>query len=191
MNRICRHRGYRFYQASYDTDLQGTTLSVSRDIWGIALTYTGFILLIGSMILHFFNPSGSFRTALRRVSKGIAVFAGVLLLASCSSGRGDIPKTLPKDLAEDFGELYVYYNDRVTSIRTLAREFTMKLTGRQSYRGLTPEQVLSGWMFYYDSWKWEPMIEVKGRGRLPLTDFPIRRRGWDSDVVRIDGYASI
>ena len=107
---------------------------------------------------------------MRRVSKGIAVFAGVLLLASCSSGRGDIPKTLPKDLAEDFGELYVYYNDRVTSIRTLAREFTMKLTGRQSYRGLTPEQVLSGWMFYYDSWKWEPMIEVKGRGRLPLTE---------------------
>ena len=75
-----------------------------------------------------------------------------------------------KILAEDFGELYVYYNDRVTSVRTLAREFTMKLTGRQSYRGLTPQQVLSGWMFYYDSWKREPMIEVKGRGRLPLTD---------------------
>ena len=170
MNRICRHRGYRFYQASYDTDLHGTTLSVSRDTWGIALTYTGFILLIGSMILHFFNPSGSFRTALRRVSKGIAVCAGAILLASCSSDREDVPKTLPKDLAEDFGELYVYYNDRVTSVRTLAREFTMKLTGRQSYRGLTPEQVLSGWMFYYDSWKREPMIEVKGRGRLPLTD---------------------
>ena len=167
MNRICRHRGYRFYQASYDTDLQGTTLSVSRDTWGIALTYTGFILLIGSMILHFFNPSGSFRTALRRVSRGIAVCAGALLLASCSSDREDVPKTLPKDLAEDFGELYVYYNDRVTSVRTLAREFTMKLTG---YRGLTPEQVLSGWMFYYDSWKREPMIEVKGRGRLPLTE---------------------
>ena len=170
MNRICRHRGYRFYQASYDTDLQGTTLSVSRDTWGIALTYTGFILLIGSMILHFFNPSGSFRAALRRVSRGIAVCAGALLLASCSSDREDVPKTLPKDLAEDFGELYVYYNDRVTSVRTLAREFTMKLTGRQSYRGLTPEQVLSGWMFYYDSWKREPMIEVKGRGRLPLTE---------------------
>ena len=37
----------------------------------------------------------------------------------------------------------------------------MKLCGKPTYRGLTAEQVLTGWFFYYDDWKREPCIRVK------------------------------
>ncbi len=201
MNNICRYRGYRFYQASYDSDLEGTTLAVSRDPWGIALTYTGFILLLGSMLVHMQSPSGAFRRALRKVSRGMAVCSSAILLllpASCSdrtAAAGECPpRTLPKELAREFGNLYIYYNDRVAPVQTFAREFTLKLTGRASWKGLTPEQVLAGWVFYYDSWKDEPMIRVKGAemrsllgGRyVSMMDFFT-----ENNIYKLgDGYAS-
>ena len=48
--------------------------------------------------------------------------------------------------------MYIYYNDRICPVQTLARDFTMKLYGKASYRGMTPEQVLTGWIFFPDSW---------------------------------------
>ena len=51
MNRILRHRGYRFYQSGYDADGKGSTLYVSHDPIGIAATYSGYILLFLSMAL--------------------------------------------------------------------------------------------------------------------------------------------
>ncbi|RPI44833.1 MAG: hypothetical protein EHM46_02395, partial [Bacteroidetes bacterium] len=41
MNNILKHRGYRFYQSSYDTDEQGTVLSVNKDLAGTTVTYLG------------------------------------------------------------------------------------------------------------------------------------------------------
>ena len=51
MNKIAKHQGYRFYQSSYDTDLQGSILSVYHDPYGIATTYIGYFLLFASMAL--------------------------------------------------------------------------------------------------------------------------------------------
>ena len=49
MNRIFKHKGYRFYQSGYDADGKGSTLYVSHDPIGIAVTYTGYLLLFLSM----------------------------------------------------------------------------------------------------------------------------------------------
>ncbi len=49
MNKIYRHRGYRFYQMDYDPDEMGTVLLVSHDPWGIGVTYAGYALLALSM----------------------------------------------------------------------------------------------------------------------------------------------
>ena len=51
MNKIAKHQGYRFYQSSYDADLQGSILSVYHDPYGIATTYIGYFLLFASMAL--------------------------------------------------------------------------------------------------------------------------------------------
>ena len=45
MNNILNHKGYRFFQASFDPDEQGTILSVNHDSLGTFLTYLGYILL--------------------------------------------------------------------------------------------------------------------------------------------------
>ena len=40
MNNVLDVKGYRFFQASYDPDEQGTVLSVNRDLAGRNITYT-------------------------------------------------------------------------------------------------------------------------------------------------------
>lgn len=51
--------------------------------------------------------------------------------------------------------------ERIELIETFAFDFTRRVTDKTSYEGLTAEQILTGWLFYYDEWKYEPMIEVK------------------------------
>ena len=45
MNHIMRYQSQRFYQGGYDEDLQGCTLAINADPWGIPVTYTGYALL--------------------------------------------------------------------------------------------------------------------------------------------------
>lgn len=161
MNRIFRHEGYRFYQSGYDSDGQGVTLSVACDPWGIGLTYAGYALLLLSALAFFLEPQSGFRRLLRHPSLRAAGVAGLLLAAPFVRATDDLPRTLPRETAASFGRLYVYYNDRVCPLQTLAKDFTMKLCGKPTYRGLTAEQVLTGWFFYYDDWKQEPCIRVK------------------------------
>ena len=166
MNRIAKYRGYRFYQSGYDEDGCGSTLSVNYDPVGVPVTYTGYALLLLSMAGFFFQKDSRFRTVLRRISRQTA--ASVLFLcfmaaadAGAKSGLPDetpddrtavSPKCLPEETADEYGRMYIYYNDRICPVQTLARDFTMKLYGKASYKGLTPEQVLTGWIFFPDSW---------------------------------------
>jgi hypothetical protein len=46
MNRIHKRDGYRFYQMDYDADEMGSVLLVTRDPFGIAVTYAGYLLLL-------------------------------------------------------------------------------------------------------------------------------------------------
>lgn len=68
---------------------------------------------------------------------------------------------LPKASAEKFGELNILYNDRICPVQTYALDFCKKIYGARSYKGLTAEQVLTGWIFYGDEWASEPFIKVK------------------------------
>lgn len=45
MNNVLDHKGFRFFQASYDPDEKGTRLSVNHDFWGTWITYIGYFLL--------------------------------------------------------------------------------------------------------------------------------------------------
>ncbi len=61
MNNILRFKGYRFYQTSYDEDLQGSLLSVNHDPLGIYVSFTGFVLFILSMIFMLYDKHNEFR----------------------------------------------------------------------------------------------------------------------------------
>ena len=54
MNNILNYEGYRFFQASFDPDEQGTILSVNHDFWGTLFTYIGYILLYFGLIVILF-----------------------------------------------------------------------------------------------------------------------------------------
>jgi len=158
MNNIFTYRNYRFYQSMYDSDRQGTTLSFSHDPWGIGITYTGYALLLLSMIGFFFQR----RTYFRHLLRSTALVATILF---CQPMLADnhTPPTINRQTACDFGNLYVYYNNRVCPMQTLARDFTTKLYGKPTYKGLSAEEVLCGWLFYYDQWADEPCIKIKGK----------------------------
>ena len=152
MNNIYRHQGYRFYQADYDMQ-GGSTLSVAHDPLGIGVTYAGYLLAIAGLVWMFLTPRSHFRRLLRGLPLVLLLLAGNAQAA---------PTTLPRQSAEKMGQMYVLYKGRICPLQTLAKDFTTKLCGNATYRGLTSEQVLSGWLFYATEWIDEPVIKIKG-----------------------------
>ncbi len=160
MNKVFSHRGYRFYQSGYDAEGRGAIFTVAHDPWGIGVTYAGYGLLLVGMIGVLLDRRTAFRALLKHpaLKRGIA---GICLLIAGVSTANAQPGTLPRDVAERMGDLYILHNNRICPFQTFARQFTAKLYGKTSYKGLTAEQVASGWIFYYDDWKNEPIIKIK------------------------------
>ena len=160
MNKVFSYNGYRFYQSGYDAEGKGAVFTVAHDPWGIAVTYTGYGLLLVGMIAVLIDRRTAFRALLRHPALKRGAAAIVLLIASLGVANAQ-PQTLPRDVAAAMGDLYILHNDRICPFQTFARQFTAKLYGKTSYKGFTAEQVATGWIFYYDDWKNEPMIKVK------------------------------
>lgn len=157
MNNILSIDGFRFYQSSFDED-GGTILSVNYDPLGIPVTYAGYILLGISMIWILLSPKGNFRKLLNHpLLKG-----GLCLLLFLLPGQISAQsKTISKPEANRLGTIQIMYNNRVAPLQTFARDFTVKLTGKTSYKNYTPEQVIAGWIFFPSEWQDEPMIRIK------------------------------
>lgn len=54
MNHVLNHKGYRFFQSSFDPDRMGTVLSVNHDYWGTLISYIGYGMLFLGMFVIFF-----------------------------------------------------------------------------------------------------------------------------------------
>lgn len=169
MNNIYSHRSYRLYQSSYDEDGKGSVLAINADPFGIPVTYTGYALLFISLIWMLFDPKGGYRKLLKSplLKKGALMTALILSMGNiqtvhAESATGNLQNAvLPKETAEKFGELHILYNDRICPVQTFALDFCKKIYGARSYQGLTAEQVLSGWVFYGNTWASEPFIKIK------------------------------
>ena len=169
MNNIYSHRSYRLYQSSYDEDGKGSVLAINADPFGIPVTYTGYALLFISLVWMLFDPKGGYRKLLKSplLKKGALITALILSMGNiqtlhAESATGNLQNAvLPKETAEKFGELHILYNDRICPVQTFALDFCKKIYGARSYQGLTAEQVLSGWVFYGNTWANEPFIKIK------------------------------
>lgn len=163
MNNVLKHRGYRFYQASYDTDEQGTVLSVNKDFAGTFVTYMGYLVLIGGMILALFVRSTRFAMIAKKSSNAVKVAVmGILILgAGIPAFSQDVP---PKDVADDFGHLWVQdKGGRFEPMNTLSSEVVRKITKKAKYEDYTSDQVLLGMIMYPDSWQRRPLFRVKNQ----------------------------
>lgn len=172
MNNISTLNGYRFYQSSYDEDYRGSWLTVNYDPWGTGITYTGYVLLAFSMFMTLISKKENFRRLLRHpaLKRGSAFLVGLLVClqpclaenAGSEAAGTDRPLAVIKAAqAEKFKSRQIIYNDRVAPLNTLARDFTRKLTGSNSFRGLSAEQVMISWMLYPEEWQHVKMIKIK------------------------------
>ena len=169
MNNIYSHRSYRLYQSSYDEDGKGSVLAINADPYGIPVTYTGYALLFISLVWMLFDPKGGYRKLLKSplLKKGALITALILSMGNIQTLHAESATdnlqnaVLPKETAEKFGELHILYNDRICPVQTFALDFCKKIYGARSYQGLTAEQVLSGWVFYGNTWASEPFIKIK------------------------------
>ncbi|GAA6770287.1 cytochrome c biogenesis protein CcsA [Flavobacterium sp. CGRL2] len=89
MNHVLDHKGYRFFQSSFDPDEKGTVLSVNHDFWGTNITYLGYFLLyIGLMAIMFTKHSrfGDLKRKLEAVKKKKEKLITILVLMISLSG---------------------------------------------------------------------------------------------------------
>ena len=74
MNNVLDVKGYRFFQASYDADEEGTVLSVNQDVAGRNTTYMGYLLLLTGCIGCLAGKNSRLRTLYVQLHSGSRLF---------------------------------------------------------------------------------------------------------------------
>ncbi len=159
MNHIGVCRGYRFVQSGYDSDMHGTHLLVLNDRWGIMLTYSGYALLLLSIILVLAGNSSGMR---RWYKKAIACVSAVLFMAQFNAGAQETLK-LDKGVVDGFGRICVLYNGRVCPIATVADDFVAKLAGKSAWDGYSALEIFTGWTFSPMDWEGKKLFKIKDK----------------------------
>ncbi|MDR0762005.1 MAG: cytochrome c biogenesis protein CcsA [Campylobacteraceae bacterium] len=168
MNNVLDYKGYRFFQAFYDEDEGGTTLSVNKDPGKIP-TYIGYFLLSLGLFLNFFNPKSRFRKLasmvhkdidLQRVKKSSKNIVSILILIlGCSFTPSYADDA--KNHAENFSTILIQgFDGRIYPIDTIAREVLSKLYRGDSYNSFGANEVLFGMISDAQKWYNEPIIRV-------------------------------
>lgn len=147
---------YRFTLVSIGPDY--ATFTVNRDPAGILITYTGYILLILSMIGFFFQPSSGLRVLIRKLAAPVSMAVWAFLPISASASDA-----VPDHVARTFGKIYVYWDDRPAPMQTMSKAILTQVYGSDTYLGQTSDQVLLGWLMAYDQWKHQPIFKIKKR----------------------------
>ncbi len=189
MNHVLDHRGYRFFQASFDQDEKGTILSVNHDFWGTWITYIGYFLLyIGLMGLMFFGKT-RFKTlaaSLNRLNakkKSLAISACMFLipnLLQAQQGHEHTPlnqlspeqidsiilaNAVDEEHAAKFAEIVIQDRARMKPVHTFASELLRKLTRKDRYLGLKPEQVMLSMMMQPAVWSNAQLIVLDSKAQ--------------------------
>ena len=164
MNKVLDFQGYRFYQSSFDEDGKGSWLSVNYDPWGTGITYVGYLMLAVSMLAVLFQRRGTFRKLLDHPLLKPGSVCLLLLLASVELHASTKKLSIISEAESDsLAATQVIYHDRVVPFNTLARDFVKKLSGKDSFCGLSAEQIVGSWMKHPEEWKYVPIIKVKSQ----------------------------
>jgi cytochrome c-type biogenesis protein CcsB len=177
MNNVLDIKGYRFFQASYDRDERGTILSVSKDVAGRNITYTGYTLWLIGGILCLVTGNGRIRTLYRQIKKQkkAAGLFTLLLLAGFSPFVTGQEKTVPMNEtiqylhiapthAEMFGGLPVQTsNGRIVPVNTFSSEILRKLHKDTRFFRMNSDQFLLSVLTYPEMWMYVPVIKLPNR----------------------------
>lgn len=191
MNNILNHKGYRFFQASFDSDEKGTILSVNHDFWGTNITYLGYFLLYFGLLAILFAKHTRFddlRKNLKKIkAKKAAAF--VILFFATTIGLnaqdtqavedGHNHSTMPtkfqvdsilrvnitsKKEADKFGRLVIQdFDGRMKPINTYASELLRKLSKHDTYEEFDANQVFLSIQESPYLWYNVPIIYLKAK----------------------------
>ena len=184
MNHILDYKGYRLFQASYDTDEKGTVLSVNYDP-GTLPTYIGYILLAFGLFGSFFSKKGRFQNlrkkleairAKRAAMTFLALFLALPMLQLKANENADLLKqmhVIDKKHADKFGHLLVQNaKGRLEPVDTLANDVLTKVYKHHSILGLNANQVLIGMMNEPQLWQKVAMIKLPSPAVAELLGLP-------------------
>ena len=183
MNHVLDHRGYRFFQASFNPDEKGTILSVNHDQWGTYITYAGYMMLYLSMIGIFFLGKTRFKDlskSLKKINiKKKALTVGLILFGISGfslqaqehvheqKSAIDFDSIIQADAfslehAQKFGQLIIQdAGGRMKPTNTFSSELLRKVSKSDTYKGLNSDQVLLSIMNNPAVWYNVPLIYLK------------------------------
>ncbi len=174
MNHVLDHRGYRFFQSSFDRDEKGTILSVNHDP-GTLPTYIGYLLLAFGMIWNLFSKKSRFQKLLARAKKlqngSIAIIAFLAMFGFTTPTYSATPKldanstkfikSFNKKSVDKFAHLSLQdRRGRMKPIDTLSHEIIAKLTTHTSIYGVDPTAMFLGMITNPHIYQKIPMIKI-------------------------------
>ena len=180
MNNILNHKGYRFFQASFDPDELGTILSVNKDFYGTLITYIGYILLYIGLLATMFYGRTRFKDLSRKLNNLkinrdkltilIILFSTTILYSQDHrhQNNGFISDSIidsyvvSLEHANKFGELVIQDSGgRMKPINTFSSELLRKVSKSDTYKDLNSDQVLLSILRNPLAWYSEPIIYIK------------------------------
>ena len=160
MNHIGHIDDYRLFQQSYDTDGAGVTLGVSYDPYGIAITYTGYLLLLLGIIATLLSRKTQMRALYHKAITMVLLF---FTFNTSAVANSSLP-IVDADIAQRMGTIQVLYNNRICPLNTVATDFAIKITGSASWHGYSADQIFFSWMIYYEPWERSLTPDASPRG---------------------------
>ncbi len=169
MNNILKYNGYRFFQASYDTDEKGTVLSVNHDQAGTAITYFGYLIMAIGMVLTLFNKNSRFKKLIRASAKLsderkklFTILAFGLFFSFSSVAQISAPtQRIDNGHVAAFSELLIQnHRGRIEPVNTLASEILRKVSKKGSIEGMSASEVFLDMHINAEKWKSIPIIKV-------------------------------
>ncbi|WP_456479939.1 cytochrome c biogenesis protein CcsA [Nautilia sp.] len=162
MNHILVYKGYRFYQASYFPDEQGSILSVNHDP-GMWLTYIGYALLaIGFFWSMLYRKSRFMMTVKKLQKSGLFAFIFFFLLMPNVSKAMSLDEYAKNSLnsAKEFSKILVQQNGRIKPMDTLDLDVIHKITKKAKLLGMNYNQLITGMLSYPEVFQNAPLIYV-------------------------------
>lgn len=171
MNNVLDHKGYRFYQSSYDKDELGTILSVNQDPGKIP-TYIGYFLLGLGLFISLFYKNSRFMTLMKRLAK-LSTVALILISFNTTLKADDLEDALInasanlaaidyKTHAKELSVLAIQKdNGRIAPFGSLALDIVNKIHKSPNFKGKNATEILIDIMGNPNEFWQEKFIYVK------------------------------
>ena len=186
MNHVLEHRGYRFFQSSYDMDEKGTVLSVNNDP-GTPIAYLGYLLLAIGMFWTLFSKKHRFAQLTKKAQKArdanalailFVVATAFFTLPLHADNLNPTIKTIisfDKAHADKFGKLIVQdTGGRMKPMDSLSMEILSKLYRNNHIdiagKTLNANQVILGMMLRPEAFRDLKMIRTHDKDINKMID---------------------